>query len=821
MATKDKSFISQILSYLTPRSDKDTDKTFKPEININSQNNIDRLSSSISPKVLKENIFEKKDGSSDKVNIQSKLEGITKEIKASVEESITNESILNYFPDVNAAKGIMIDSILSPNNLKRESMTITVDTNVTTDETIISNITKLLNKYFIKEMKLDDKLETWLEKIIYIDGALGLATIPVSSENILNDMKVSLESKEKSISNHSVFGVSELFKPKTYKEFEEQYTTIESNRINFIKETENVKNINPTKFKKETQYTPLVEIIDNPDILFVSQEKKKENKKELKNKMKNFYSNNILFFNESDVDKNTTLLNLEIEKCAIIPIHALGSSDIEYTGFFIILNENNMPIKKKEINNTIELKHVPGVFDDIFKSYNINDLQNYSNLSNIKPEDIYKDILLEYINQGLSIKDLGYISKNIDSTICKYLFFNNLKKKKIKFLYLPAEFLTYFAFYYDNNNVGISILTKLKNSLEQYMTLKVCNILAAYDNAISKKLITVNGNDESFLSNVNDIPALLNTIQQAYIDKNTPKFSISPSVISTGAVKSSIAVKVTGLRGGFDIASENVSAQHNQVDNELFENIRREVITGLDVPPSALNALGEHEYSRSVASSSILFANKIEKKQMIVKSLLSKYIQNVIRFDKNLLTELTSVVDGFKVSDIIKDIRVHLPKPHSVYVESNANVIRNIVDNAEQLGNNLYPNALSGADEKLSETLDLQRALYVRDYIINNLEEIGINIPSGLEDIVAIQDFIMRLKNMSFGISVKLKEDEVQPDDRPLSSPGGYDYNQPSGPGSNDQPGDTEETPPDETSPTDDTGTAGDEPPSPNDEVIL
>ena len=384
--------------------------------------------------------------------------------------------------------------------------------------------------------------------------------------------------------------------------------------------------------------------------------------------MQNFYKNNILFFNENEVDKDTTLLNLEIDKCAIIPIYTSGNNDIDYSGFFIILNEKNMPIKKSEINNHMDLTHVPGVFDDIFKTYNINNLQEYSNLSNIKPEDIYKDILQEYINKGLSDNDLGYISKDMDSIICKYLFFNNLKKKKVKFLYLPSEFLTYFAFYYDQNNVGMSVLTRLKTSLEQYMTIKICNILAAYDNAISKKVITVTANDDKFLGQIDGMPKMLDMVKNAYINKNTPKLSISPNVISSGAVKSSISVKVDGIQGAFGISSENASSQNNLVDNELFENTRREVMTGLEIPPSALNALGEHEYSRSVASSSILFANKIEKKQMIVISHLTKYIQNVIRFDKNLSTQIKSVIGDINVKDILTDIKIHLPKPHVVYV---------------------------------------------------------------------------------------------------------------------------------------------------------
>ena len=799
----EKGFVNAFISQFRPWTNKELKDTFEPLIDLQTTKDTNRVSINIDPETLSKNLFsDERDKDKDKSSIYHSLEGTSKNLKSSVQESITNEKILEYFPDVDAAKGIIIDSILSPNNLKRESMTIVVEKKSITDDNIITKITEILNKYFIEEMKLNDKLEMWLEKAIYIDGAVGLASIPVSAENIIDDMKVSLESKEKYIVNDSAFGISEDFTNMSSKQFEEQYMSIENNRINFIKETEKTQEvIQKSKFDKKQSYAPLVEVIDNPDILFLSEEKKKENKKQMKEKMKNFYKDNILFINESEVNKKTTLLNLEIDKCAIIPIHTPGSNKIEYSGFFIILNDNNMPIKKDEINNTMELTHTPGVFDDIFKSYNINDLQNYSNLSNIKPEDIYKDILLEYINQGLSVKDLGYISKDIDSVICKYLFFNNLKKKKIKFLYLPSEFLTYFAFHYDKNNMGISILSKLKTSLEQYMTIKICNILAALDNAISKKIITVRAQDEKLLSHINHLPKFLDDIKEAYVNKNTPKFSISPDSISSSAVKSSLSVKVEGMQGSFDITSENVSSQNNLVDNELFENSRREVITGLGIPPSAINALGEHEYSRSVAGSSILFANKIEKEQMTTITHTSKHVQNIVRFDKNLLKQIRNIVNDIPIESIIEDIKVHLPKPHVVYNEGDSNIIRGVIDIAENLANKYIPDDLSAINDKLSDRVNLIKAFFIKHYTETKLEEMGMPINIDLFDIPTLQDYIQELINLSHGIGTKVKSDETQPTSLPPSS--GDNFNEP--PPTNTPPVEEQPLPGTETPPVDDT----------------
>ena len=816
----ERDFVKSFISRFTPWTNKEVEKSFKPQIDLTTKNDSSRVTANLSPDaVIKHIVGINEHDDREKSNIFNKLDNMNKNLKSSVEESMTNEQILDFFPDVDAAKGIVIDSILSPNNLKRESMTITVEKRTITDDNIIVRLTKILNKYFIEDMNLNDKLEGWLEKIIYIDGAMGLVTIPVSAENIIEDMNISTESKEKSISNNSVFGVSELFKPKDHKDFEEEYMSLESNRIEFIKNVENVTNIKKSNFSKKNLNIDFIEVIDNPDILFLSQENKKQNKKQMKDKIKNFYKDNILYINEKEVNKKTTILNLEIDKCAIIPVHTPGSNNIEYTGFFIILNDNNMPIKKSEINSNMELTHTPGVFDDIFKTYNLNNLQEYSNLSNIKPEDIYKDILLEYINQGLSIKNLGYIDKDIDSTICKYLFFNNLKKKKIKFLYLPSEFLTYFAFNYDKNNIGISILTKLKTSLEQYMTIKICNILSVLDNAISKKVITLNARDEKLFTQVNDINKLVDIIRDQYLKKNTPKFSISPDAISTSAVKSSISVKVEGVQGTFDVSTENVQSQNNLVDNELFENIRREVITGLGVPPSALNALGEHEYSRSVAGSSILFANRIEKHQMISITHTSKYVQNIARCDKKLLAKLKAVIAEEDLTSIIEDIRVHLPKPHSVYSESDLNLIRGIIDNVEFIANNIYPPELSNIDdEKIRDTVDIQKALFKRNYIIDELEKMGIVIPVELEDVTQIQDFILQIKNIGHGIMTKIKEDDTQPTDEPPPGGGGEfdDELNTNNPPSNDEQL-PEDTPPEDTPVSPGDTDTGNTPPSPDD----
>ena len=161
----ERGWLNQLISLMTPWNNKEVENSFKPQINITTQKDMNRMSPHLSTKTLYENMFgDDEDKSTGKSTIRHKLDSLNKNLKTSVQESVTNEQILEYFPDVNAAKGIIIDSILSPNNLKRESMSIMVEKSTITDEAIIANVSKILNDYFIKEMKLDSKLEIWFRE---------------------------------------------------------------------------------------------------------------------------------------------------------------------------------------------------------------------------------------------------------------------------------------------------------------------------------------------------------------------------------------------------------------------------------------------------------------------------------------------------------------------------------------------------------------------------------------------------------------------------------------------------------------------------------
>ena len=148
--------------------------------------------------------------------------------------------------------------------------------------------------------------------------------------------------------------------------------------------------------------------------------------------------------------------------------------------------------------------------------------------------------------------------------------------------------------------------------------------------------------------------------------------------------------------------------------------------------------------------------------------------------------------------------------------ENDSNTIRNVITDATSAAETLYPDDLSNLDDKLSDNLTLIRSFYIRNYTLKKLEELGMPLETELEDMSDIQDLILSLKNISYGIGTKMKEDETQPADIP---------NQPTG--STTQPNipnepSTSPTPPDtpndqDGGPDDDSGNS----PTPPDEVIL
>ena len=755
MATKKNNRLVKLINFLAGNIE--TDEQADPLVN--------NVNSSLHGDVERSKQFTVVENEQDKQKKFSKTEigrYVTQVMETLASTREDNEKIIQMVPDVSQAANIVVSSILSPNELKNSSLIFTLDEKtVKLDESRSKEILDLISNYFNKDLDLKYRLPDWITKALYYTGAKVLVTLPVGTlDEIYKSDKTSMENFDtlfdEELKSSPSFGMENLFeKTASSQDMENQLgLSLES----FVENANNnekekfTKSIEKNGFKKSLveHFLESLEIKDKPDQL-----KRKHLKTEKRKKMITktvLASGNKSFLNvpkDSNVSTETHPLLIETPMESCIPLHVPGSPK-DHIGYFVAIDDEGYPVEKEEmqLRTNINLMHGDSSrnspFDNLFKSYGLQELKNtigsISNRNNTAK--MYGTIIESYIREKLKGQGFGDLADSAMNSLYHYMFSRYLKGYRVRFLYVPKDYVTYIAYDYNKDGTGKGRLENIKFFLSLRITLLIAQMMSAINNSTDHKNIDVQF-DEQTNNAIKDPVTMIEQIANQYIKKHMVGFSLDPNHIMESMAKRSIHVKSSGLPGlpGLNISSESSGRQHQEPNTELSEDIRNQVIMGLGVPPSALNALSEHEYSRSVASSSLFFARDIEALQDKTLFFLIDFIKFYLKFDPILQTKMRQILhidkkkndepdegvlseetleqDAIMINKIIENLGVSLPKPNVSPSEAMFQNFRSFVDGVIQISETLWPDELSANDPEISEAIPYIRSV-IRKKIIEN-----------------------------------------------------------------------------------------------------
>lgn len=613
-----------------------------------------------------------------------------------------NMKILKMVPEIfQAAEGIIIPSILSPNDLSDSMLNITIGTedNVTTSSQR-ENIRDIILNHFDGDLDISSKLFDWIYESMYKSGAKCLVTIPISelddhfnnSEHFKKDPKKGVESINTSfeeLEKQSLFGLAdtlsdssfsfEEFKGKSHNnedssykvltksilsKLEELNTSLESMDSGKSETKKTSQSANKTKnidasleaLVKDILSTEAIKVVDNPDVLKKDFLQKRAIKTKLAKGVRDRYKQASMLTLGNAASKDSEVdhpLFLEIATESVIPI-GLPNSKKDHIGYIILLDEKGYPIgnsssdteSEEDYNERMVNSARQSPFDELFKAYSLDELKSglYKGDDATKAmSGIYQNVVEHYLKQKFAKNGFGDVEPSMMTGVYRHLFFRYLEGRQTRLLYVPKEFMQYICFEYNEDGTGASILEKFKFVLALRVTLLVANTMATLNDSINRKTISV-----TFPDNVasGDAVQILGEIEKEATRKETFGVSHDPRTVYQGIGQKSLTVKAENLPGlnGFNVNHESTPRQSVKIDGEFNDDIKNLIILMQGIPPSAFNSLSETEFSRSVATVNILFARMIKTKQKPFCRHVSKFIQTYLRFDgvlkKKILAEL-------------------------------------------------------------------------------------------------------------------------------------------------------------------------------------
>jgi len=571
-----------------------------------------------------------------------------------------NKNIIRLFPDIELAIQILVSSILSPKKMTdiqlnyKLNKTFNINPNVSAD--ILETIKTYVNEYY----ELEYKLPEIVREALFNSGAYPIAIIPESSvDEIINiDILPSYSTEE--FKRKVDYIVNSLISPRNILKLPNKTVELSSvpSKENFIEYLTSESYINITDNINILRFSHIKEKISNliirnslkNNIAISTESLEKINYMDIFRSKKSIISNkNVEFIKTKDETIRKTIgkpMILRIPTESIIPIFIPGN-ETEHIGYFVLLDESGKPLNTEikdtnisQLNNLLHQNPYANL-SPVQKAYNslISDYMSGVNINELF--DLYKEVLEKQLY--MSIKNSLY-GNNIEiankNDIYFLMFTRALADQKTNLLFIPKELVVYFAFYYNELGIGKTLLENLSILSSLRAILLFAKVMA-----YAKQSIDVTNVNISLDPNDPDPEKTIEQIQDSVLKlrQNMLPLGISDPVdllrwIQRAGLK--FNYENNPLIPNVKIDFENANLSHTIPSNELEEELRKQTIIGLGMPPETVDNGFSPEFATTVVNNNILLSKRVLLYQKILVKHLSKFHAILMYNDEDLRNKL-------------------------------------------------------------------------------------------------------------------------------------------------------------------------------------
>lgn len=747
------SLLNTIASRFTPQTLKKFDqKVFKPSDKVISESDRDKILAI----AYRSNATAPNTGN----NALEYFQGLSK--KKAVDR-IENDRIISMAPEISLAASIMIPSIMAPNDLREDKIPITCALDGV-DPVKIAEISEYATNYFEEKFHLSTTVPKWIYEAMYRSGSKPLLIIPLTTlYKKLTDKDAFVASTEgfiagcEELDRQSLYGFGDT----SSKEYVSQLSaSVESFSSNEVMSAVGATKVGKTerssfsaahrKFVESVISTESLNISDNPDSINLNVQRNKRAAKTVKKKVMVQYKEAPLETLSADKNAEPTgePVFMELPTESVIPIYTPGTPN-DHIGYFIILDEYGHPLNVQDYdkNNFNSAADAPTQtnFSQMYAAYGYDptdDSQAQRNQNTVST--IYQSIVETHLKNKAASAGFADIGLGADSSIYRGLFTRYLQQRRTRLMFIPKELLVYFCFKHASDGTGVSKLEDLKFILSLRISNLVSRAITAFNNAIDRKTLNINF-AEGFVGNPIEV---MRNAERESIRKDAITFSNNPQDIAQTLTSKGYSIKCTGISGLPDWSvtkevNDRAASGNATPDTDLADDIRNMEILGLEVPPAALNSLNDAEFSRSVATTNIIFSRKLVGYQNITESYVDMFIRTYATFDAEFRKEVAKLLASVDnkvarepgtvvsndtkvdVDEIIQSLHFSLPTPNIAPDTTQFDNMNNMITSLGTIVDNLQSDDLAGSDDTVRAVFTANKSLAKSDVIRQYMQKIG------------------------------------------------------------------------------------------------
>ena len=576
-----------------------------------------------------------------------------------------NKHILALFPDIELAIQILVSSILSPKKMTDIQLNYRFNKNFILNPNISTGVLDSIKEYIEETYELEDRLPEIVREALFISGSCPYAIIAESSvDDLINTDLVSSLSTEQY--KNSIDIALERF----------------TSPINIIANTKlsNKKTLNQNPKSKEDFVNYLIGeakvlVTDNPGILQVGELRDKITSSIIKKEVRNntaisaesldkieyldVFRNRgtskpkqIQFIKTKEEATRKSIgkpMFLKLPHQSVIPAFTPGNES-DHLGYFVLLDENFKPINggfnESDMNRLDHTLNTGNKNTPIQKAYN--NLIATSNNENIDVNSLfetYKNVLetqlFGTIKSTLNGKSVSISERN---DIYFTMFCRALQDQKTTILYLRKESVVYYAFQYTELGIGKSLLDNLAVQSSLRAILLFSRVMSE-----SKQAIDVTNVNIEFDPDDPDPEKTAELIQSSVMKMRQnflPLGINNPVDLVNWVQRAGIRFSYTNnpLMPNTQISFDNGNLSHTVPNGELEENLRKQSIIALGLPPETVDNGFSPEFARTVINNNILLSKRVGVYQKKLNALNTKMVNLLIYNDEDLRRIIKDII---------------------------------------------------------------------------------------------------------------------------------------------------------------------------------
>lgn len=398
-------------------------------------------------------------------------------------------------------------------------------------------------------------------------------------------------------------------------------------------------------------------------------------------------------------------LVLHIPSESTIPVYIPGTPS-KHVGYFIIIDADGNPVtldstrytNGQGLNGMLRTDQATASMAGLLTDKARSNLSGHEVTPILdRMSEIYTDIvendLLTRLSKGIYNKKLQ-LARNKE--VYRIMLARALQNHFTQLIYVPSDYITYFAFDYHRNGVGKSYLDDLANITSLRAMVMFSKVMAKVKSSIATTAVHVELDPREVdpVKTIEMAKHFVARARQQYFPHGLNRVSDLTDWIQAAGIEITFSGHPKLPTTKFNFESKNID--HVEPDDTLDETFRHQTYMHFGLSPETVDSAAKADFATTIEHNSVLFSRRVMILSGIFSRHLSDFTQKVVRHDQSIHSKLIDILNSGKsalvsrMSDeektnfesnpieftnylldvFIESIIVDLPKPDTTHNES-------------------------------------------------------------------------------------------------------------------------------------------------------